>query len=294
MEGTKAGSLFETLRAKLYLSRMTETPALFDHNALALHRQRAHEDALFLHQLALDEVQDRLELVNRSFKSIGIVSPFAQIWQSAFPQAQIIPDQDVLEFEQDAFDLVIHAMCLHWANDPVGQIIQSRRALKKDGLFLGLMLGGKTLQELRVALAEAEIEVSGGLSPRIAPMAEIRDMGGLLQRSGLNLPVVDGFDMTAEYRNMAHLMQDLRAMGETNAIAQRLKHVSRRAVFLRAEDIYRSHFPTPTGSGITATFEVLCLTGWVPDESQPKPLRPGSASQRLADALGTRETSLRD
>ena len=273
---------------------MSATPLLFDRMALTRHRARVAPDALFLHHGALAEVQDRLELVNRAFKSVGIVTAFPDIWGAAFPEATIVPDDEVLGLEPGAHDLVVHAMALHWANDPVGQIIQCRRAMKPDGLFLGVMLGGRTLSELRMALAEAEAKVSGGLSPRVAPMAEIRDLGGLLQRGGLALPVVDGFETVAEYRDIRHLMRDLRAMGETNALSARLRRFTGRTVFDAAQSVYDAHFRQPGSDRLRATFETLCLTGWVPDENQPKPLRPGSATARLAEALGTRETTLRD
>ncbi|MEX0337643.1 MAG: SAM-dependent methyltransferase, partial [Arenibacterium sp.] len=174
------------------------------------------------------------------------------------------------------------------------QIIQCHRALKPDGLFLGVMLGGNTLAELRTVLAEAESRTRGGLSPRVAPMAEIRDLGGLLQRSGLNLPVVDSFEAVAEYQDIWHLMRDLRAMGESNALANRLRRFTARVVFSEAQRIYAENFSQPGSSRLRATFEILCLTGWAPDDSQPKPLRPGSATARLAEALGTTETPLRD
>ncbi|MEX0339438.1 MAG: SAM-dependent methyltransferase [Arenibacterium sp.] len=273
---------------------MSTPPSLFDRPALTRHRDRATREALFLHEAALDEVEDRLQLVNRSFNSIGIVTPFPDLWRTVYPAARFISDSDVLDLETENHDLIVHAMCLHWANDPVGQIIQCRRALHPDGLFLGLMLGGNTLAELRVALAEAESRLTGGLSPRILPMAEIRDIGALLQRAGLSLPVVDSFDTTASYRDIWHLMTDLRAMGEVNALAQRRRSFTRRGVFELAQDIYAQHFADPETGRLPATFETLCLTGWAPDESQPQPLRPGSATTRLAEALGTTETPLRD
>lgn len=272
---------------------MKSAPALFDRSALLHHRARASRDALFLHHAAVDEAQDRLAMVKRSFKNVAIVSPFAPVWQNAFPAAQILPDDEVLALQPGACDLVIHAMCLHWANDPVGQVIQCRRALKPDGLFLCFTLGGTTLSELRAALAEAESRLTGGLSPRIAPMAEIRDLGAVLQRAGLNLPVADTLPLTAEYRDLYHLMHDLRAMGETNALAGRLKHPTRRNLFQQAERVYRDRFATPENK-LPASFEIVSLTAWCPDDSQPKPLRPGSASTRLAEALGAKETRLPD
>ena len=272
---------------------MPDAPLLFDPKALAAHRKRMSDDALFLHRAARDEVQDRLQMVNRSFTSVAVVTPVPAIWREIFPDARFVTDAEVLALEEEAHDLVIHALCLHWANDPVGQLIQCRRALKPDGFFLGLMFGGRTLSGLREALAEAEVQVTGGLSPRVAPMGEIRDLGALLQRAGLALPVADAFDVTAEYRDLLHLMRDLRAMGETNAMAGRLRHPTRRAVFALAAEHYARANPAPKGR-VTARFDIVCLTGWAPHESQPQPLRPGSAKSRLADALNAREVPLKD
>jgi hypothetical protein len=184
-------------------------------------------------------------------------------------------------------------MALHWANDPVGQIVQARRALMPDGLFLGACLGGRTLWELRSALTEAEARLTGGLSPRVAPMGEIRDLGALIQRAGLALPVADSLALTVEYRDAFHLMQDLRAMGEGNALAARRRAFAPRALFPEAARIYSEGFGLPNGR-IPATFEFVFLTGWAPAESQPKPLRPGSATARLADALGVDERAAGD
>ena len=272
---------------------MSQTPHLIDRTALDHHRARVRPQDLFLHTAAVDDVQDRLTMVNKAFTDIAIVTPFAAPWAKSFPNAVIVPDDDVLALSQGSFDLVVHAMCLHWANDPVGQLIQCRRALRPDGLCLTICLGGQTLAELRAALAEAEIAETGGLSPRVLPMPEIRDLGALLQRAGFALPVADSALMTAEYRDMMHLMHDLRAMGETNALRDRLKHPTRRAVFARAAALYGAQYANEKGK-IAASFEMISLTGWAPDDSQPKPLRPGSAQQRLADALNTDENSLPD
>ena len=272
---------------------MSSAPTLFDRSALLMHRARASDDALFLHRAAVEEVQDRLSMVNRTFSEPAIVTPFPAIWQGSFPDARFVGDEDVLDLEPGAHDLVIHAMCLHWTNDPVGQLIQCRRALREDGLLIALLLGGQTLQELRAVLGQAEIEETGGLSPRIAPMGEIRDLGALLQRAGLNLPVADSLTLTAQYRDLRHLMHDLRAMGETNALTGRLRRPSRKSIFDRAEALYRDHFSDQEGL-IPASFEIVGLTGWAPSDSQPKPLRPGSAQARLADALKTTETKLPD
>lgn len=232
-------------------------------------------------------------MVNKSFRSVAIVTPFPEVWRSAFPEARIVPDDEVLDLAESDHDLVIHAMVLHWANDPVGQLIQCRRALRPDGLLLVVCLGGQTLHELRAALGQAEVEVTGGLSPRVAPMGEIRDLGALLQRAGLALPVADSAILTTSYETPLHLMRDLRAMAETNVLANRIRTFTKRAVLLRGTQIYAESF-TGSDSRITATFELITLTGWAPDASQPQPLRPGSAAQRLADALKTVETPLKD
>lgn len=266
---------------------------LTDTAALTRNRNRTSDDGLFLHRACLDEVEDRLSLVNRSFNKPAIVTGFPQFWQGLHPDADMVADKDTLALDQAAHDLVIHAMGLHWANDPVGQIIQSRRALEPDGLFLSVSFGGQTLHELRACLAQAETQVTGGLSPRVAPMAELRDIGGLLQRAGLALPVADSVTLNTEYKDIWHLMRDLRAMGETNALHSRLRRPTRRAVFDAAAKLYQDNFATAQGR-ITATFEMIFLAGWAPADSQPKPLRPGSAQQRLADALATDEKPLSD
>ncbi|MFK7751968.1 MAG: methyltransferase domain-containing protein [Sedimentitalea sp.] len=272
---------------------MTQPPALFDRPSLDQRRRRMRGDALFLHETALEEVQDRLAGVKRAFTSVAIVTPCRDLWRNAFPEATFAPDHDTLDLALGQFDLVIHAMCLHWANDPVGQLIQCRRALVEDGLLLLVALGGHTLHELRTSLATGETQATSGLSPRVAPMAEIRDMGALLQRAGLTLPVADSFQLNAQYRDLTHLMHDLRHMGETNVLTNRLRRPTRRSVFEAAEKAYRSAF-SQDGTSLTATFEIICLTGWSPSDSQPKALRPGSAKTRLSDALGTSETKLSD
>lgn len=272
---------------------MQTTPEIVDRKSLCLHRSRADRDkGMFLQKLAFDDVQDRLSLVNRDFTNVAVVSPFPEVWAAIFPDAHVVPDTDILDLEPKSFDLVIHALCLHWANDPVGQIIQCHRALKSDGLFICVTFGGQTLSELRAALGQAESEERNGLSPRIVPMGEIRDLGALLQRAGFALPVADSVPMKVTYKTPWHLMKDLRAMGETNALSGRLRHPTGKSVFLRAASLYESEFGE--NGRIPATFELVFLTGWAPDESQPKPLRPGSASARLAEALGAVETPLKD
>ena len=272
---------------------MQSPPALTDRQALQRNRRRALPDALFLHDFIADELQERLNEVNKTFKDVAIVTGFPEIWTAVFPHATIIPDDDVLDLANASYDLVLHLMALHWANDPVGQLVQCRRALRPDGLFLASCLGGQTLHELRTSLAEAEIAVCGGLSPRIAPMGEIRDLGALLQRAGFALPVADGTPLTVSYANAFHLMHDLRKMGEGNALTSRTKTLTRRNVLTEASSIYAQYFRAEDGKRVNATFEIITLTGWAPDDSQPQPLRPGSATARLADALGTEEKPLK-
>lgn len=267
-------------------------PALTDRPALERFRARARRaPAFFLHEEAADEVQERLAEVNRTFTAPAVVTPFPEVWEGRLPGARLIPDTEVLDLEPGAHDLVVHALALHWADDPLGQIIQSTRALQPDGLFIGVLFGGQSLHELRAVLAQAESDVAGGLSPRVVPMGEIRDLGALLQRAGLALPVADGFTRTVLYRDLLHLVRDLRAMGEVNALAGRHRAPLKRAVLARAAQLYAESFADPEGR-LQATVETLFLTGWAPAEGQQKPLRPGSATQRLAAALGTTETGL--
>lgn len=261
---------------------------LTDRHALKAHRSRASFQDAFLHEEAAFEIKERLKEVNKSFTSPVVVgSPQSPI-AGLFPEAPVLPDSLDLGGERGAHDLAVHALALHWADDPVGQLVQSRLLLQPDGLFIGAMFAGQTLQELRTALAEAESRVSGGLSPRVLPMADLRDLGGLMQRAGFALPVADSRRVTVRYRNLAALVQDLRSMGETNALEARNRKAPSRELFRAAEDTYRTHFSDDEGY-LIATFEIVFLTGWAPDESQPKPLRPGSAQARLADALGTSE-----
>lgn len=265
-----------------------DRPALTDRRALLRQRDRAIRQGFvdILHRLAVDEIQDRLSEVNRTFTAPALVTGFPDLWAESFPNARIIPDDAVLDLKPGAHDLVIHAMALHWADDPVGQIVQCARALREDGLFIAVCFGGQTLHEARGALAQAEVELTGGLSPRILPMGDIRDMGGLIGRAGLALPVADLVAQKASYRDLIHLAHDLRAMGEGNAMAARLRRPTARAVFARAAAIMADHHADRDDpSRITTTFDLVFLTGWSPSDSQPKPLRPGSATTRLEDAL---------
>lgn len=248
----------------------------------------------FLHAEAADEIEERLAEVNRRFTEPAIVTGFPEFWRNWMPSALLTGDEDVLDLRPGKHDLVIHAFGLHWANDPVGQLIQCRRALKPDGLFIGVMLGGRTLSELRSVLAEVEAQQRDGLSPRVAPMGEIRDLGALLQRAGFALPVADAALRTVSYAGLSGLTRDLRRMGEGNALAARPRTGMLNRQFRdAAAALYHQTFALGADR-IRATFEMIYLTGWAPSADQQKPMRPGSAAARLADALGSAEMRLPD
>lgn len=268
---------------------MTVPTDLTDRKAVLAFRQRAKRAPVqFLHEAAADEIKERLDEVNKSFTSpllIGhITDPIAAILQDAVHTR----DDERLKVESAAHDLAIHCFGLHWANDPIGQMVQSRLALKPDGLFLGVLFGGGTLHELRTALAEAETQLTGGLSPRVLPMGDLRDLGALLGRAGFALPVADSTKLTVRYSSLFQLIQDLRGMGESNALAGRHRTPPPREFLALTEEIYRQHFSDGDGY-LLATFETVFLTGWAPSDNQQKPLRPGSAKTRLSDALGVVE-----
>ena len=200
----------------------------------------------------------------------------------------VAADEEFLPFAGGRFDLVASCLSLHWVNDLPGALLQIREALKPDGLFLAVFLGGETLRELRQALLEAEAETEGGVSPRVSPFADLRDAAGLLQRAGFALPVADCDTVSVTYPDALALMRDLRGMGESNAVQARRRGFSRRDTLALAAARYAERFAAPDGR-VPATFQFLYLTGWAPHESQPQPRQPGSARHRLADALGTVE-----
>ena len=200
----------------------------------------------------------------------------------------VVADEEALPFGDAVFDLVVSALALQFVNDLPGTLVQIRRALKPDGLFLAALIGGETLTELRQSFAAAESEVEAGVSPRVAPFADLRDLGALLQRAGFALPVTDVDRITVRYDTVFALMHDLRRMGATNALIDRRRVPLRRATLMRMAEIYGERFSDDDGR-IRATFEIIWLSGWAPHPSQQQPLRPGSAKTRLADALGTRE-----
>ncbi len=268
--------------------------ALTDRKALGLHRKRAFSSsapAPFLHRAALDEIRQRLADIDRSFERTAVITGCEEFWKNAFPDAEIFPDEERIDFGGNRYGLVVHAMALHWSNDPVGQLVQCRLAMIPDGLLLAVCFGGETLTELRAALLHAEIRAGDGASPRVAPMAGVRDCGSLLQRAGFALPVADRVALSASYSTTRRLMHDLRSMGETNALAARRRTPARRSLFDFAEEVYRGAFADGRGR-LRATFDLMFLTGWVPSAGQQQPLRPGSARSLLADALNTVEHKL--
>lgn len=204
---------------------------------------------------------------------------------------RVVADEERLPFRPGSLDLIVSTLSLHWANDLVGALVQARLALKPDGLFIGAFFGGATLTELRQSLLSAEAELSGGAAMRVSPFADASDGGNLLQRAGFALPVTDVDRVTVRYAHPAELLRDLRAMGETNVLADRPRTPLTRRVLGRALELYGERF-TEADRRVRATFEIITVTGWSPHESQQKPLAPGSAKMRLADALGVTEHKL--
>lgn len=257
----------------------------------------------FLLARCADDLAERLSAVLRRFAvaaDLGSALPLAtpvlrqkadgvlRLAEAAGAGADIVGDLEALPFAAASLDLSASLLALHAVNDLPGTLLQIRRSLRPDGLFIGCLLAGQSLTELRQSLLAAEVEVSGGASPRVAPFADLRDLGSLLQRAGFALPVVDSELVTVRYRDLFGLLRDLRAMGWANALLERSRKPLRRAVLLRAAEIYAERFADPDGR-LRASFEIVWLSGWAPHESQQKPLRPGSAKARLADALGATE-----
>jgi len=200
----------------------------------------------------------------------------------------VVADEEALPFADNTLDLVVSGLALQAVNDLPGVLVQVRRALKPDGLFLAALLGGDTLTELRQSFAVAESELEGGVSPRVAPFPDLRDLGALLQRAGFALPVTDVDRITVRYATPLGLLHDLRHMGAANPLVERRRVPLRRATLMRAMEVYAARFADQDGK-VRASFDIIWLSGWSPHESQQKPLRPGSAKKRLADALGTTE-----
>ncbi len=298
---------------------------VFDRAVVRRHRERAAEDFSgydFLVREVAERLADRLEDVTRSFplaldlgchdgtlaSLIGERGGIETLVQSdlSFAMARkaheaaaertgspercpaLVADEEMQPFAEGCFDLVISSMGLHWVNDLPGALLQANLALKPDGLFLGAILGGDTLHELRQSLLMAESELEGGAGPRVSPFAQLQDAAGLLQRAGFALPVADVDSITVNYANPLKLMDDLRGMGQSNAVIGRRNTLSRRETLMHAAQIYEEEFGDETGT-VPATFQVIFLTGWRPAANQQQPLRPGAARHSLAEALGTQE-----
>jgi SAM-dependent methyltransferase len=287
---------------------MSSGSNIFDRRLLRVRQSRARQSkpATFLLDRVAADLGERLSAVLRGFDvAVELAPPSVAVRRVLAANENIgtviaagldrdddslrvAADEEALPFAEGSLDLVVSALTLQFVNDLPGALIQIRRALKADGLLLAALIGGDSLSELRAAFAAAESEVAGGVSPRVAPFADIRELGALLQRVGFALPVIDSERLVVRYDSALGLMHDLRRMGATNILHERRRQLLKRAMLARMTEIYGERFSDPDGR-IRATFEIIWLSGWAPHESQQKPLRPGSAVQRLADALGTME-----
>jgi SAM-dependent methyltransferase len=288
-------------------------PRVFDRFLLRRRRRRARAlgPVTFLIDRVAADLDDRLSAVSRRFElAADLGSPSPAVRCLLAPRVgrliavaaaaedvgdhdgpKLVADEEALPFADATLDLVVSLLALQSVNDLPGTLVQVRRALKPDGLFLAAFLGGDTLGELRRSFAAAEAEVEGGVSPHVAPFVDTREAGALLQRAGFALPVADVDRITVRYASPFDLMQDLRRMGATNPLVERRRAPLRRATLARMAQLYAEQFSDPDGR-LRASFDVVWLSGWAPHASQPQPLKPGSARARLADALGTTEISL--
>lgn len=303
--------------SKMQTSTESSAPQIFDRELLVARRRRALREAarpaardggFLLDQIVVD-LAERLDAVERTFtngldlsdddgrtrKALSQLERIKKLSRLASHQDLVRTDEDArigtpefLDVEPGTLDLVTSALALQWVNDVPGTLIQIRRSLKSDGLFIGALIGGNTLRELRDVLAREEDEATGGISPKVAPFIDVRDFGGLLQRAGFALPVTDADSYTVRYGNLFALMADLRAMSATNVLTQRSREPWTKARAVRAAELYADRYSDPDGR-IRATFQIISFSGWAPSDIQQKPLRPGSAQARLADALGADE-----
>lgn len=289
--------------------------AVFDRDLLRRRRDRAARDVHsfdFLLREVAKNLVERLDLVKKEFpvmvdlggrhgvlaeelkKRAGTAHVFStdlsQAMAARSPVRALVADEEFLPFRAGSLDAVLSNLSLHWVNDLPGALVQIRQALKPDGLFIAALPGGQSLKELRQCLMEAELAVMGGVSPRVSPFIDLRDMGALMQRAGFALPVVDSEIITVDYADPLRLMRDLRGMGAGNAVQGRLRTPTPRAVIFEAARLYLEKFGDRKGR-MPATFEVVHAIGWAPHAAQQKPLKPGSASARLADALKVDEVA---
>ncbi len=283
---------------------MSDAPVIFDRALLRRRQKRAlaQGPADFLLAAAVDELVARLSAVQRTFsRALDVGGPLPMLAQAlgqpgrevlrvsddpafAGPGAFLLAGHETLPVEPASFDLVVSALALQWVNDLPGLLAQIRRALKPDGLLLACLIGNASLSELRASFIAAETELEGGVSPRVAPFGDVRELGRLLQRAGFALPVVDYETLTVRYDSMFGLMADLRAMGATNPLVARSRKPLRRATLMRAAEIYAERYSDPDGR-VRASFDIVWLSGWAPHESQQKPAARGSGQVSLADAL---------
>lgn len=288
-------------------------PILFDRKLLRQRRNRiaaSLPEHAFLLQRVIDDMLDRVESINRNFDRVlvlgggGLFSGLLAERPNAAEKIgtlietdlaeklarDVCVDEEQLPFADESFDLVIAPLSLHWCNDLPGALVQINRALKSDGFLAAAVFGGASLKELRQSLLAAETELYGGASARVSPFADTMDMAGLLQRTGFAMPVTDVDRVTVRYGNAFVLMRDLRAMGETSVLAERSRKPVSKRFFVRTAEIYSERFAQADGK-IPASFEIIHAGGWAPHPDQPRPKRPGSATARLADALGVEEKS---
>ncbi len=300
---------------------MQAPPTIFDRRKVRQNRtqameQHAKEPAIF--SMVRERTLDRLLDVTRTFHHAFVCGPGStltaqtmtqshrveSVTSSEFidpaaaaqprsnqPPLSLISDDEWVPFGPDSFDLVLSVLSLHWVNDLPGALIQLRRCLQEDGLFLAVLFGGTTLYELRECLLDAETQLMDGVTPRVSPFVDVRDAGNLLVRAGFALPVADTDTIVQEYENMTSLFGALKTMGELNAIVERSRGLATPRLFALADSLYEQRFGTKDG-GIKATFEIVTLTGWAPSDIQQKPLAPGSVRRRLSDALDTDENPL--
>lgn len=278
---------------------------IFDRKKIRMQRERSLKSASdhnFLIDWAVKQLLSRLDVVKRDFPSVlqvgnrhtlstnDIKGMESSITVDMAGSPTVRADEEFLPFADNSFDLIFSALNLHTTNDLPGVMLQLKRSLKPDGLFHVAFLGGETLHELRDAFTKAEMEIDGGMSPRVAPFADMQQAGSLMQRAGFSLPVVDSEIVTVTYDHLFKLMHDLRFMGEGNALFNRKKSFNNRKLLMRTAEIYHELYAEADGR-IPATFEVIFMSGWAPHESQQKPLKPGSAKVRLSEALDTQEIS---
>jgi SAM-dependent methyltransferase len=271
----------------------SSAPLLFDRTLLRARQARARKqgEATFLLDRVAEDMADRIGAVKRDFADVADIwtpgdvlrPPLADRFKSV-TRINLDSDSEVLPLRPESLDLAVSALAFQFVNDLPGVLAQIRRALRPDGLLLAAMLGGDTLTELRQSFAYAEAEIEGGVSPRVAPFADLRDIGHLLQRAGLALPVTDLDPVIVRYDNAVVLMHDLRRMGATNILIERRRKPTRIATMMRMWEVYAQRFSDPDGR-IRATFDIVWLSAWAPHESQQKPLRPGSAKASLEAAV---------